>query len=449
MGGTSVPAVTRTRSLQGRLLALLLAIVGGVWLGVMTATWFDARHKLDELLDGHLAQAAALLVARQAHGIESDDAGHEGDQPLDAPSLHRYAPNVAFQVWHEGALVLRSSNAPLRPMSDVASGLQTLDIDGQRWRVFGARGAEEDIQVFVGEQQKSRNDILWAVIRSMLIPMALALPMLALGGWWAVSRGLDPLRRLSDLLSRRSPQALQPLALANPPAEVLPLLVALNGLFARIATLIESERRFNADAAHELRTPIAAIRAQAQAALGAGDDDAARRHALAGTLAGCDRATRLIEQLLLLSRLEANPHAEPSPVDLAALAQRVTAELAAGALDKQQDIELVAPAVCTVLGDQALLGALLRNLVDNAIRYSPARARVQVRVERRDRAVVLQVHDSGGGLEEADRARLGDRFFRVVGSGQSGSGLGWSSSGASPRPSRQRSWSAVRSRWAA
>ena len=419
-------AAVRARSLQGRLLAVLLALVAVVWAGVIAATWFDARHEIDELLDGHLAQAAALLVAQQARGIEAAAPEPEADRPLDAPTLHRYAPKVAFQVWHEGTLVLRSSNAPLRPMSTATQGLQTLDIDGQRWRVFAARGAEADIQVFVGERQQSRSDILVAVFRSMLIPMALALPLLALGGWWAVSRGLAPLRQLGELLAGRSPQALQPLSLDDAPAELLAPLAALNGLFERIAALMASERRFTADAAHELRTPIAAIRTQAQVAMGAEDDAATRRHALAATLEGCDRATRLVEQLLLLSRLEAATQAHAAPVDLCALAQRVIAELAAGGLDKGQEIELVAPAGCQVSGDETLLGALLRNLVDNAIRYSPPGARVEVRIERRGPSVVLQVQDSGAGLGPADIARLGDRFFRVPGSGQSGSGLGWS-----------------------
>ncbi len=434
------------RSLQGRLLVLVLAVVSAVWLGALVATWIDAKGELDELLDSHLAQAAALLVAQQAREIEGD----RHDRQLDAPAHHRYAPKVAFQVWHDGRLALRSPNAPLQPMSPARRGFQTLAIDGRPWRVFAARGAESDVQVFVGEQIDSRADILWAVMRSMLWPMALALPLLALAAWWAVRRGLAPLRQLSSTLTRREPQALQPVALADAPAEMLPLLAALNGLFERIAALLESERRFTADAAHELRTPIAAIRAQAQVALlaagppqggntpsggrqpGRARDAAARggdeasRHALAATLEGCDRAAHLVEQLLTLSRLEAAPEAGAARVDLAALARRAVADMAGRALDKGQQIELDAPEACPVAGDEVLLGVLLRNLVDNAIRYSPAQARVEVRVTRRSGSVVLQVQDSGPGLGEAERARLGERFFRVLGSGETGSGLGWS-----------------------
>lgn len=407
------------RSLQGRLLLLVLGLVAVLWVGVAAFTWRDARHELDELLDSHLAQAAALLVVQQAREIEDED------DVVDAPSLHRYAPKVAFQVWHEGRLAMRSANAPARPLSRNARGFETLAIDGTAWRVFAARGAERDIQVYVGEQMDSRSDILRAVMLSLLWPLLIGLPLLALAAWWAVRRGLAPLLRLSRLIERRDPQALQPVALANTPQEMAPLLKALNSLFDRIAALLESERRFTADAAHELRTPIAAIRAQAQVALGS-RQDGERRHALLSTLEGCDRATHLVEQLLTLSRLEAVAPGAAAQVDLSEVAQRVVAEVAHTALDKRQTIALDAPAPCLVRGDATLLGVLVRNLVDNAIRYSPESATVQVAVAGTGDEVLLGVDDSGPGLSAPQREQLGERFFRVLGTGQSGSGLGWS-----------------------
>lgn len=410
-------------SLQGRLLALVLAVVVGVWLATATMTWFDARHELDELLDSHLAQAAALLVVQQAREIEDDGPG------IDMPTLHRYAPKVAFQVFHEGRLVLRSANAPVTPMvesgKDIKTGFATVQIEGIAWRVFAAYGAERDVQVYVGEQASSRASILWAVLRSTLWPMVVALPLLALAVWWAVYRGVAPMRRLGRALAERQPQALHPLALDGTTSEMAPMVNALNGLFERIGTLLESERRFTADAAHELRTPIAAIRAQAQVALGEADD-ARRTHALKNTLEGCDRATRLVEQLLTLSRLEAVTAPAMAAVDLSALTQRVVAELAPKALAKNQTLEFEAAEPCSVPGNETLLTVLVRNLVDNAVRYSPASAQVKVSVRQQAGRVVLSVEDSGPGLAEADRNRLGERFFRVPGSSESGSGLGWS-----------------------
>ena len=413
------------RSLQGRLLALVLGVVVLVWLSTAALTWLDASHELDELLDGHLAQAAALLVVQQAQEVE-DERG------VDAPTLHRYAPKVAFQVFHEGRLSLRSANAPTLPMvgpgKPFKAGLTTVQMDGTDWRVFAAKGAKRDVQVYVGEQASSRAAILWAVLRSTFWPMAVALPLLALAVWWAVYRGVAPLRRLGSTLAERQAQALHPVALAGAPLEMLPMLDALNALFERIATLLESERRFTADAAHELRTPIAAIRIQAQVALGEADA-ALRNHALHSTLDGCDRATRLVDQLLTLSRLEAVAVPAMAAVDLRALTQRVVAELAGKAIGKQQTLEFEANEAnesCSVPGNETLLAVLVRNLVDNAVRYSPPSARIQVAVHGQGGQVVWRIDDSGPGLAEADRQRLGERFFRVPGSAESGSGLGWS-----------------------
>jgi len=411
------------RSLQGRLLVLVVGMVAAVWLGTAAMTWFDARHELDELLDSHLAQAAALLVAQQAPEVGDDDHG------IDAPTLHRYAPKVAFQVFHDGRLALRSANAPATPMVEAGehfrTGFRTVQIGGRAWRVFAARGAERDVQVYVGEQVDSRDSILWAMLRGMLGPMLVALPLLALAAWWAVFRGVAPLRQLGRTLSERQPQALQPVVVAGAPSEMTPMLEALNGLFRRIAGLMESERRFTADAAHELRTPIAAIRAQAQVAMGEADD-ALRSHALQATLQGCDRAARLVDQLLTLSRLEAGAAPAFAAVDLGALVRQVTGNLAPFALQRQQAIEVDAVETCSVPGDATLLAVLVRNLVDNAIRYSETGAVVKLTLARRPGGVRMTVDDSGPGMAEADIARMGERFFRVMGSGQSGSGLGWS-----------------------
>lgn len=405
---------------------VLLGLVAGVWLVTAAMTWFDVRHELDELLDSHLAQAAALLVVQQMRDVE------EGEPGLDTPTLHRYSPKVAFQVFHEGRLAMRSANAPTLPMasfngmSAVGAGtFMTAQIDGVTWRVFATQGAERDVRVYVGEQVASRATILLAALRSTLWPMFLALPLLAAATGLAVHRGLAPLRVLGRALDRRPPQALDAVRVPDAPSEMVPMLGALNGLLARIAELLDAERRFTADAAHELRTPIAAIRAQAQVAL-AETDVGLRHHALVATLAGCDRATRLVEQLLTLSRLEAGTQAYDTKVDLKAVAQQVVAWVAPQAIHKKQNIELVADGGCTVVGDAMLLSVLVRNLVDNAVRYSPAQAHIRVGVKTESDRVCLTVEDGGPGIAETDLPRLGERFFRVLGSGQEGSGLGWS-----------------------
>ncbi|MES2192532.1 MAG: ATP-binding protein [Pseudomonadota bacterium] len=414
------PPVPRQWSLQRHLLMLVLGMVSALWVVAAGLTWYDARHELDELLDGHLAQAAALLVVQQA-------AGGDDDGVADAPSLHRYAPRVAFQVFHEGQLVMRSANTQATPMSPVSAGFATVSLaDGQHWRIFSAKGARNDVQVYVGEQLAARDEVLRAVLRSVLWPLLVALPLLALAVWWAVRRGLVPLRQLGSALHARQASDLEPVVLADMPSEMQAPVRALNGLFARVARMMESERRFTADAAHELRTPIAAIRAQAQVALGAGTDTVQREHALQFTLAGCDRATRLVEQLLTLARVEAAPAAHAATIDMAALVRRVMADLAPAALARHQHLELDAGAGCLMAGDGVLMGVLVRNLIDNAVRYSPAHGLIRVRVAAQGGQLLLGVEDSGTGLDDEAMRRLGERFYRVPGNDQPGSGLGWS-----------------------
>ncbi|WP_341908729.1 ATP-binding protein [Polaromonas sp. YR568] len=408
------------RSLQLHLLVLLSASISLVWLVVAVWTWVDASHEVDELMDGHLAQAAAILVVQP---LELTD-----DAVADAPVLHRYGARVAFQVFHEGALVMRSSNVGEEPLSKERDGFDTVRYGGESWRVFATRGAESDVQVYVGEQVDSRNDIVLAMLRGMLLPMALAFPLLVYVLWWAVHRALIPLRVLGDTLGQRKPDALNPVVLPETPREMQPLVAELNELLLRIERMLASERRFTADAAHELRTPIAAIRAQAQVALGAVGNKPERDLALNTTVAGCDRAAHIVDQLLALSRLEAGQtEAVTQNVDLSAVAQQVTADLAPTALARKQDLSLEADKDCMVAAHAVWLTMLIRNLVDNALRYSPDSARVLVRVGRSASGrVVLDVHDSGPGMVGADIERLGERFFRVLGHVQTGSGLGWS-----------------------
>jgi two-component system sensor histidine kinase QseC len=258
----------------------------------------------------------------------------------------------------------------------------------------------------------------------------LALPLFALALWWSVRKGLAPLRALRDLLEQRPPHAAEPVPTAGMPRELQPLVQTLNGLLERIDHMVQTERRFTADAAHELRTPIAAIRAQAQVALGAGEDVAQRSHALQTTVAGCDRASHLVDQLLTLARLEVTPDANPAPVDLCAVVRRVAGQLAPAAMERKQDISVMAEAPCAVAANELLLSVLVRNLLDNALRYSPPGAQVQVEVKQivqgDAQGVLLQVQDSGPGMSDADIAHLGERFFRVLGNEQTGSGLGWS-----------------------
>jgi two-component system, OmpR family, sensor histidine kinase QseC len=409
-------------SLQQRLLTRTLGAVLVVWIGTAAFVGYEAQHEVDELLDAHLAQSAALLVVQQ-------NATPDDDEPLlDSPTLHKYANRVAYQVFDEDRLVMHSPNVAHTPMAQHTQGFETLALaDGKSWRIFAAPGRSRDVQIYVAERVDSRDEILWAVLSGFLPPLTIALPLLLIGLWWNVRSGLQPLQRLRQALLKRDTQTLTPVSLTETPQEVQPMLDALNDLLQRLAQRMETERRFTADAAHELRTPIAAIRTQAQVALTATSNEKVRQQALQDNLLACDRASRVVEQLLTLARVEVPQDLASESFRLDQLAQQVMADLTPDALRRGQTLELLAPEPLHVNGQSTLWQILLRNIIDNALRYSPDGATVRIQAQSlNDNQVEVTVQDSGPGLSPDDLARLGERFFRVLGTSATGSGLGWS-----------------------
>ena len=416
----TAPRTVAGSSLRRRVLTLALSAVTLVWLTSAVYSYFDARHEANEILDGYLAQSAALIAAQTTGDLDEGEVEH-------APQMHRYARRLAFQVWDRGrTLRLHSANAPDHRMLERDEGFGNVVIDGTPWRVFSSWDRERKVLVQVGEERSARDAVAKSVGLGLLTPLLVALPLLALLLWWAVAGGLRPLRALGEEVRRRDPDNLAPLAADAPPAEVAPLLDSLNHLFERVSASMTRERQFTADAAHELRTPIAALRTQAQVAQQA-TSDAVRDRALRQVVAGCDRAARLVDQMLTLARLD--PARDASPVEachVAGIARATLADVAPAAVEKGIDVELDADEAVTVAGDAALLGVLLRNLVDNAVRYGVAGTRVDVNVAKRDGAVELRVADNGPGVPASELARLGERFHRLEGTTETGSGLGLS-----------------------
>ena len=410
------------RSLQSQLLLAVLGLVLLAWTAAAALTWHQAQDEVGDLLDAHLAQTASLLRLQQLDELNED-------QLNEAPDLDKHQHHVVFQLWREGQLLARSKNAPTEPLTHQRGrGFADSQAAGKSWRVFVTQGHEGDVNILVGEQQSARQDIVRASVVGMLKPMALALPLLALGIWWVVRGLVRPLRQLGAAVSVRQPQSLVPLPTAGVPPEVLPLVSALNDLFTRMAELLVTERQFTADAAHELRTPIAGIRMQAQVAQGA-TQSAERAAALDATVQGCDRATRLVEQLLQLARLDAETDSpDAAATDLGRVAHMVVADLQSAAQARGQQVLLQTPGPVNIHLTEPLAQVLLRNLLDNALRYSPDGAQVQVHITAASAGIParLCVEDGGPGLTNGEMARLGERFFRVLGTGQSGSGLGWS-----------------------
>lgn len=408
-------------SLRRRLLALLLGAMLVLWAAIAAVSFYFARHEIDELMDAQLAQSAQVIMALAQANVGQVAAEVEEFR-------HRYEQKLSFQIFDtDGRLLLRTGNAPAGRMADTEDGFSHTVVEGVVWRVFSRWDVQRRFLVQVGQSEEIRDELAGDIMLTLLAPVMVAFPVIALLIWISVGQGLMPLQRAAREVQAREPGSLAPLGEEDAPAEVRPLFGALNALFRRLGEAFETERRFTADAAHELRTPLAALRTQAQVAMRA-VDDAGRRRALEQVVAGVDRATQLVEQLLTLARVDPEAsRAAGAAVDLDRVASEVLADLAPAALVRGTDLRLEEPrGRPRARGDRAMLGILLRNLADNAIRYTPAGGQVRVATGTEGGRAWLEVEDDGPGIPASERDKVFERFYRVLGTGASGSGLGLS-----------------------
>lgn len=406
-------------SLRRRLLGLLLGGVAVAWLITMVFSYVDAHHEVDELFDAQLAQAAQTLLALAGHD-EGDDIEDLGD------IAHKYQRRLRFQIWQaDGKLLMRSKNAPETALTATDGFAETHGDDGH-WRHFSQWNGAHSLQVQVSENHHIRDDLIGHIAWRLLLPALFGLPLIGLWVWLATRQGLSSLDGIARQIASREPQQLQALNPASAPEEIRTMLEALNGLFLRVADTLEAERRFTADAAHELRTPLAALQAQLQVALRARDTDE-RERSLRQLQSGLTRASHLVDQMLQLARLDPESSLpDAKPVDLAALAEEVCAELGSAILDKRLDFDLHAVAGCTINGQAEWLRVLIRNLVDNAIRYTPSGGQIVVDLLEEKGRYRLTVRDNGPGIPAAEREAVRRRFHRLNHEDQPGSGLGLS-----------------------
>lgn len=300
---------------------------------------------------------------------------------------------------------------------------ETRGEDGH-WRHFSQWNDEGTLQVQVSENHHIRDDLIGHIAWRLLFPALFGLPLIGLWVWLATRHGLASLDGIAGQIARRAPQQLQPVAPASAPEEIRTMLEALNGLFLRVEAALEGERRFTADAAHELRTPLAALQAQLQVALRA-RDDGERARSLGQLQSGLTRAAHLVDQMLQLARLDPESGLpDPQPVDLGVLAEAVCADLGPLILEKSLDFSLDATPGCTVNGQAEWLRVLVRNLVDNAIRYTPPGGQLRVAVEHAAEQIRFSVSDSGPGIPAGERNSVLRRFHRLDQGTQPGSGLG-------------------------
>lgn len=414
-------------SIQARLLGLSMLAVLVVGLFTVWLAYKRAVHEVDELIDAELAQYVGIMLALMEGGDDDDE--HEVKPPHFHG--HDYEHELRFQVWRveEGVpgLLIRSPRAPRRWPDGVArEGYSEALLEGHPWRFFAAADDEGERIAWAALDLEIRDHLAGEIAEDNMRPYLFGLPILALILWFSIRHGLAPLRRLEVDLASRSPERLDSLSEAGLPRELNPLVRTMNRLFGRVGRTLEQERRFTSDAAHELRTPLAALRVQLQVAQRT-PDESERRAAIGKALLGADRMTHLVVQLLALARLEnAGLAGQAESVDLAELAGEVVADLEAMAAEKTIRLRAELAGEAILEGNPDLLRALIRNLVDNALRYARPGGRVTVGLRVDGERMTLRVADDGPGVAPEEREKLGQRFHRFGPQKAEGVGLGLS-----------------------
>jgi len=405
-------------SIRRTLIVWLLAGLASIALVASGATYLAARREVGELLD--------LQLKQLAYSTRIDDL-LRGRQPGFEPRMQPSDAGITelvTQIWdRDGVLVYWSQPGMGLPVP-ATEGYSTANHDGRRWRVYTLVQGTHALQVAQAEDE--REAVATQTALRTLVPFVALLPIFGALIWIGVGRGLAPLDAISRAVARRRPDAMAPLAERRVPEELQPLVVSLNGLLERLSEALAAQRRFTADAAHELRTPLAALKLQLDLARRNGQASGGAT-ALDDLDAGVARASHVVEQLLTLARVE--PEAlvqQRTDCDLVALARDAIVARAALAADKSIDLGLARATPATVSGDPASLAILLSNLIDNALRYTPRGGRIDVAVDRDDAGATLWVTDNGPGIRAEDRARVFDRFFRGDDQHEQGSGLGLS-----------------------
>jgi len=396
-------------SLRGIVGRQLLKTITPLWLLACLLVGLLAHHEVSELYD----EQQQLFARQLYHTLPqlksgNNDVRHEEN-----------ADHQAVAIWdnQSRALVADSDGMQLSPRPGFTGYITSLH-DNEIWRVYYYSGDMGTVAVAQEESER------WELMRGLLLTQLLwllILPLAMLAIWWALGRSLRPLADIRAQLQQRRTDDDSPLS-SDVPDEIRPLIDAMNQLIARVARTLQHERRFTADAAHELRSPLAGLRVQAEL-VQLLDDPAARQAAVGKVLASVDRASHLIDELLALSRLEQQQSLPFSPLSWPQIVDKTLAEIGSTAEQRQTSITVqLADGGPLAQGDASLLQLLLRNLLDNAVRYSPPGSQVRLLVD----AQQVQVSDNGPGIDEAHLARIGERFYRPAGQEASGSGLGLS-----------------------
>ncbi|MFG1184573.1 ATP-binding protein [Xanthobacter aminoxidans] len=408
-------------SLKRRLVLILLAATGVIWLCATGWIYASSRSELEHVLDTRLQEAARMVHSLVAGG---NIAAAEAVAQATVPPEVGYERQLSCQIWSlDGRLVAKSGGAPEEALAGPAEGFSERTVNGEPWRVYTILDPDKGVRVMVGDRIGLRDRLVRDLVAGLLAPVIFIVPLLGLLIWISVGRGLAPLHAVAGDIAARDGEDMRPVAPAAAPAEIRPLLEAINGLFAKVEAARRQERDVTAFAAHELRTPLAGLKTQAQIALAA-HDAPTREGALRQILVSVDRTTRLVRQLLALAKLEGTPS---PPLE-------ASGETEAGALLRDIVRQTAKPGTAHVVVDDALdtvklkgdreaLHLMLRNLHENAVEHTVEHAAGGA-IAWRPCAGGLCVEDEGPGIPEDELPLVTRRFYRGRSRSGAGSGLG-------------------------
>lgn len=419
---------TLTQSLRARLIAGFILLTAIAWICASLAAWHQTTKSLNKLFD-----TQQLLFAKRLSALDLNDLHQQPELPRTKKMLpHHHGKQdddtLAFAIFTaDGQLLLNDGDNGKDLIYDYRrEGFADGRLRGDKdpWRLVWLTTPDGRYRIVVGQEEDYREELAMDMVTSQLLPWLIAAPLMLLMLFWLVNRALSPLHQLATQLRQRSPDDAKELETQSLPQEIKPLVNSLNQLFSRTGEFMLRERRFTSDAAHELRSPLAALKVQAEVAQLAENDAPVRDHALENLSTGIDRATRVVDQLLILSRLDSLADLDDvKDVSLQEVLQNAVMDIWHQAQREGVDIRLNMQDEKVVRrGQTLLLGLMVRNVLDNAVRYSPHGSVVEVVLGSRE----ICITDNGPGIKPEYLPTLGERFFRPPGQEKTGSGLGLS-----------------------
>lgn len=421
-------------SIRQRLVSWTLAALVFILGGIGIAAHEIARHESDEIFSARMASSARVLEALVARQLElatvarpiviplpPELAHAQGDRPRD--DGHPYENKIAFQVWDDyGNLLVRSASAPELALSPLRPGFSRQIIRSEVWQVFVLRAGR--VWVVTAEKDEVRQEMGRDLGAAILMPLLVGGVLMLLIVNFVLSFNMRSLRSLAERIADRDPASLQRIELPETPEELAPIVEELNDLLGRVQSAFDREQRFMDAAAHELRTPLAALQLHMQNAVRA-ESEQERENCLAEAMIALRRTTKLAEQLLVFSRLAAKADAESfDAVPLDALCREVIALQEPLLEARGQSIGLEARHACVVTGDRHKLQRLVQNLIDNASQHGAPRGEIAVVLAAENGGIRLQVSNDGEAIPSVETERIFTPYYRLPGRASPGSGLG-------------------------